>query len=53
MKCLNCGQRTKVTTKYSCWRKYQLCVKCAVNLHPEDYGPTLIGRYWVSLPHKR
>lgn len=45
LKCLKCGNYTRCTTKYNCWKKYQLCVKCAVKFHPEDYGPKMIGRY--------
>ena len=36
MKCLTCGKRT-LRTKAMCWRKWQLCVGCAVKNHPDLY----------------
>ena len=26
-----------------CWEKWQLCVKCAVMKHPEEYDPRQVG----------
>jgi hypothetical protein len=42
MRCKDCGTTTK-RTHYMCWEKWQLCVKCAVIKHPEEYDPRQVG----------
>jgi len=44
MNCIKCGIPSKDTTR-KCWKNHQMCVKCAVKHHPEDYDKTRHSRY--------
>jgi hypothetical protein len=44
MNCVKCDIKSKDKTRM-CWTKHQMCVKCAVKHHPEDYDNTRMTRY--------